>query len=332
MRLKSFSAKTLPEAMRLVRDALGADAVILSTQSGDDGSGVRVTAALENSPLDDLHFGSAPQSYFDLDTIAEALSYHRVPAGLFDRLIAAAAGLGAPDNTLALAGALDSELSFAALPPPLSPQPVILVGPPGAGKSAACAKLCARARLAGRPAAIVTMDSAKSGGLAQAETFARALEAQLLQAETPESLADAMAACGHDHFTVIDTSGANPFDERDLARLDQAAKATRAELFVVLPAGGDAAESAEAAAAFRGLGAKAMIATRLDAARRLGGLLSAAVAGPLALIAAGASPHIGDALLPVNPVALARILLPPDTRDAMNGQNEDPERWSTQSS
>ena len=81
MRLKSYSAASLPEAMKLVRDALGADAVILSTQPGENGTGVRVTAALEDSPLDDLHFDDAPAAYFDVDTIAEALSFHRVPAG-----------------------------------------------------------------------------------------------------------------------------------------------------------------------------------------------------------------------------------------------------------
>ena len=54
MRLKSFTADSLPAAMRLVRDMLGPDAVILSTQPADSGRGVRVTAALEDSELDDF--------------------------------------------------------------------------------------------------------------------------------------------------------------------------------------------------------------------------------------------------------------------------------------
>ncbi len=330
MRLKSFTAKTLPEAMRLIRDSLGADAVILSTQPAETGPGVRVTAALEDSPLDELYIGSEPASYFDLDTIAETLSFHRVPAGLFDRLIGSAAELSTQDSVMALAGAMDSEFTFAALPAPLTSHPTMLVGPPGAGKTATAAKLCARARLAGRGCAIVTMDTAKSGGLAQAETFAKALEATLLQADRPEALPDAVLACGDDHFIVIDTAGANPFLDDDMERLKEAASASRAQLVLVLPAGGDAAESAETAAAFKTVGATAMIATRLDTARRFGGLLSAAVAGSLDLLAVSASPHIGDPLHPVNPVALARIFLADETAGTLNGQTKDLKQWSKQ--
>lgn len=328
MRLKSFNAKSLPEAMRLVRDALGPDAVILSTQAGEDGSGVRVTAALEDSALEELHFESAPARSVDLDTIAEALSYHRIPAGLFDRLVAVATTLEAEDNAMALAGALDAELAFGTLPAPLEPRPVMLVGPPGAGKSASGAKLCARARLAGRSCAIITMDSEKSGGLAQAQAFAGALEAELLQAETPEALGDAVAACGGERFVVIDTAGANPFDEADLNRLEQAGKAARAVPILVLPAGGDAAESAETATAFAGTGARAIIATRLDTSRRLGGLVSAMAASKLALLAAGASPHISDALRPITPVALARMFLPAAAGEAATTVDKDLEQWA----
>ena len=328
MRLKSFSAKSLPEAMGLVRDALGPDAVILSSQPDETGAGVRITAALEESALEELHFGTGPTRAVDLDAIAEALSYHRIPAGLFDRLVAVATTLEAEDNVMALAGALDAELAFGSLPAPLEPRPVMLVGPPGAGKSASAAKLCARARLAGRATAIITMDSAKSGGLAQAETFARALEAELLQAEAPAALGDAVAACGGERFIALDTAGANPFDEGDLERLAQAGQAAGAATILVLPAGGDAAESAETAAAFAGVGARAMIATRLDTSRRLGGLVSAMAASRLALLAASASPHIGEPLRPITPVALARMFLPAAADEPAETEHGDLGQWA----
>ncbi len=328
MRLKSFTGNSLPEAMQQVRDAMGVDAIILSSQAAEDGTGVRVTAALEDSPLDDLHFNDEPASYCDLDSIAEALSFHRTQAGLFDRLVGAAAAMNAPDSVMALAGAIDSALTFAALPPPLSSRPTMLIGPPGAGKSATAAKLCARARLAGCHPAIVTMDTAKSGGLAQAAAFSKALDAELLQVEHPSALPDAVLACGNNRFVVIDTPGANPFLESDLARLAEASETARAETVLVLPAGGDAAESAEMAAAFKGAGARTMIATRLDTARRFGSLLSAAAAGPLALLAASDSPHIGEPLRPLNPVALARIFLPTEITDGPDSHTEDLEPWS----
>jgi flagellar biosynthesis protein FlhF len=310
MRLRSFTAKSLPEAMRRVREVLGPDAIILSSQPAEDGRGVRVTAALEDSPLEPLIHEGASGGAVSLDEISEALAYHRVPPALFDRLVGAAAALAAKNDALALGGALDGEFTFAAPPETPTLRPFLLVGPPGAGKTATAAKLCARVRLAGGRASLITMDTVKSGGLAQVTAFAQALGAELLQAPDIDALADAVAACPEDHFVVVDTVGANPFDADDLDRLNLAAGAAGADPVAVLPAGGDPADCAEAAAAFAEIGARRMIVTRIDTARRFGGLLSAAQAGRFALMAASASPHISDPLLPFNPVSLARLLLP----------------------
>jgi flagellar biosynthesis protein FlhF len=318
MRLRSFTANTQPEAMRRVRDVLGPDAIILSSQPAEDGRGVRVTAALEDSPLESLTLegapgdapGAATGGAVSLDEISEALAYHRVPPALFARLVGAAAALAAKDDSLALGGALDSEFTFAAPPQTPTPRPFLLIGPPGAGKTATAAKLCARVRLASGRANLITMDTVKSGGLAQVTAFAQALGVELLQAPDIDALADAVAACPEDHFVVVDTVGANPFDTGDLDRLSLAAGAAAADPVVVLPAGGDPADCAEAAVAFAEVGARLLVVTKIDAARRFGGLLGAAQAGRFALMAASASPNIADPLLPFNPVSLARLLLP----------------------
>ncbi len=318
MRLRSFTAKSLPEAMRRVRDVLGPDAIILSTQPAEDGHGVRVTAALEDSPLETLIHddvtgsgtGRESGSAVSLDEISEALTYHRVPPALFDRLVGAAAALSAKNDVLALGGALDGEFTFATPPETPASRPLLLIGPPGAGKTATAAKLCARVRLAGGRASLITMDTMKSGGLAQITAFAQALGADLLEAPDIDALADAVPACPENHFVVVDTIGANPFDAEDLDRLSLAAGAAGADPVAVLPAGGDCADCAEAAMAFAEVGARHLIVTKIDAARRFGGLLSAAQAGRFALMAASASPNISDPLLPFNPVSLARLLLP----------------------
>ena len=310
MKLRNFTGKTLPEAMRQVREALGPEAVILSTQPAESGVGVRLTAALEDSPAENFDLADGGAGLTALDDITEALAYHRFPTGLLDRLIAAAAGLSASDAVMSLAGALDSEFAFAPLPAAQPPRPIMVIGPHGAGKTATTAKLCARARLKGGAPRLITMDTEKSGGLAQAGAFARALGLDLEAAHDGEALAAHLDGSTGGSLTVIDTAGANPFDDRDLRRLSDVAEGAGASLVLVLPAGGDAMESAEMAIAFAGIGADRMIGTRLDIARRLGGLLSATQAGSLALMAVGTSPHISDALLPINPVSLARLLLP----------------------
>jgi flagellar biosynthesis protein FlhF len=188
----------------------------------------------------------------------------------------------------------------------------MLVGLPGAGKTASAAKLCARARMAGREATIITMDTVKSGGLAQVQAFAQAMQARLEPAPDLDTLTTAVANSAGKTFTVIDTVGANPFDDIAMNRLMATARAIGAALTFVLAAGGDATDSAEAAIAFREIGATRLVGTRLDTARRFGGLLSAAQAGRLALAAVSTSPEISDGLSDVNPVSLARLLAPQD--------------------
>ncbi len=84
---------------------------------------------------------------------------------------------------------------------------------------------------------------------------------------------------------------------------------------LVLPAGLDTNEAADAAAAFVAAGAAHLIATRLDVTRRLGGVLAACSAG-LPLAEAGVGPGAADGLLPFTPALLAARLAVPATRKA----------------
>ncbi len=57
MRLKSYIAPSMAEAMQLIRQELGDDAIIVSTQRAAGGKGVRITAALEPTDTDELPGG-----------------------------------------------------------------------------------------------------------------------------------------------------------------------------------------------------------------------------------------------------------------------------------
>ncbi len=305
MLLRTFTAKTAGEAMAQVRQVLGDEAIILSTQDDDDG--VRVTAALEAAG--DAPPAAAPAQELEAaDRIAEVLDHHRVPRGLADRLLTVATNHAGDDWLMAFAAALDHGLSFRPLGAIGPERPIMLVGPSGAGKSVTAAKLCACARLAEARSLLITMDGGKAGGLAQAETFTKALDARLACAEDAAGVGQAAAARGADEIAIIDTVGCNPFDPAERQALSEAAAAAGASMVLVLPAGGDPAEAADAALAFAEAGASCLIPTRLDAARRLGGVISAAHVAGLSLLAAGVSRHIGGGLTAVNPVSLARLL------------------------
>src|SRR6267154_2894208 len=106
MRLRTFSAKTMPEAMAMVRKHLGVEAIILSTH--DASGAVSVTAALEE-PDPQPARRNAPSDAPALDSaelVHETLVAHGVPARLVDGVLAAALELMAPDAILALAGGL----------------------------------------------------------------------------------------------------------------------------------------------------------------------------------------------------------------------------------
>ena len=130
--------------------------------------------------------------------------------------------------------------------------------------------------------------------------------------EDPGALKDALALKRDAHQVLIDTAGHNPFDPQSLGQLGRLIKNINAEAILVLPAGLDSNESAEVAAAFQAAGATRLLATRLDLARRYGSLLSAAWRGRLRFCDAAASSSVTAPLAPLNPLSLARLLLPND--------------------
>ncbi len=189
--------------------------------------------------------------------------------------------------------------------------PILLLGPPGAGKTASVAKLAARARLAGRAVAVVTTDVERAGGVAQLRSLTEPLGVALQVVEGAAALRRAAAGGGDGalgDLVLIDTTGVNPYSGADLARLSGLIEAARAEPLPVLAAGGGVADGAEVAATFKALGARRFLLTKVDAARRLGGALAAAQAG-LAFAEAGIGPLIGRGLGPLTPAGLARLLL-----------------------
>lgn len=310
MRLKTFRAPSMAEAMRIIRDELGEDAIIVSTQKGEDG-GVRVTAALDivedmDSPGDDYHHRPVAADLGDV--LSETLDQHGVPGRLADRLLRAATGLNTDDPALALAGALDGQFRFAPLPENDFSRPLMLIGPPGAGKTLTVAKLATRAVLARRMVRVITTDTVKAGGVEQLSTLTSVLKLKLETADNPGDLKRRCAERGK-YLQLIDSAGINPFDQAELNELKALIDAAGADPILVLPAGGDVHEAAEIAEIFRTLGTSRLIATRLDLARRLGFMLVAAEVGQLRFSHVSMSARVAEGLSPLNPVSLARLLL-----------------------
>ncbi len=312
MRLKTFSAPSMSEAMHMVKEHFGEDAIIVSSQKGENGLGVRITAAVDhveedNAFDDELGFEDFPDP---MDAIGDALAHHGAPAAVTDKILNLAGNLSLDDSHLSLAGALDQAYSFAPLPEARNGGAIMLVGLPGAGKTVTTAKLATKAVLARHSVNVITTDTIRAGGFQQLEAFTKILEIDLMSAGDPSELSDAMLAATPGAATIIDCAGGNPFDKRDLKRQRDLIRAVDAEVILLLADGTDPMEAADLAEIYRDLGATGLIITRIDVARRHGALLSAASAGELTIRGAGMGPSVTDGLKTLNPVALARLLLP----------------------
>jgi flagellar biosynthesis protein FlhF len=303
MRLRTFTAGTMSEAMALVRARLGPEAIIVTTEEGDDGN-TRVTAAVEQPER--LASGIEPDV---IDLLNEALSGHGLAPLLVEKILCAALPFDTEDPLLALSSAFATFFSFAPIEAEVR-RPLLLVGPPGAGKTVSIAKLATRAVMAGKAVRLVTADTVRAGGIEQLEAFARLLKLQLQRADGAQRLAPIAAAATAGELLLIDSPGINPYSAGDRRELSALITASGAEPVLVLPAGGDAFDTVEMARIFRDLGSSRMIVTRIDMVQRLGSIVAAADALRLGFAEAGTSPDIASGIAAFNPVVLARLILP----------------------
>jgi flagellar biosynthesis protein FlhF len=310
MRLRTFTAATLDDAIAQVRDELGEEAVIVSTYQSRRGRGAQVTAALDE-PTDEQTFAddvvNEERQMEPDDEIAQVLRFHRLEESLARQIARDARSVSRDDTVMALAGALDSRISFTALPV-TEAAPVMFVGPPGMGKTVTVIKTAARAVLKGQRVYIITTDTVRSGAFEQLAALTAMMDVPLDAAETPAALAAAIRAAEDVDLILIDTPGTNPFAPAEVDDLAAFSAVSAARQILVLGAGADCVDLAEAAEVFSAAGASALHVTRLDCARRYGGIVAAAIAGGLPLAEVSASPFIANGLSPLNPVSLARLM------------------------
>lgn len=322
MRLKSFHARTVSEAMRLVRAALGDDAIIVATRE-EEGGGVRLTAAIEDDDAPPPA-GAAPQAQgFNrrpapvveeppdvAQILCDSLYDHGTPTAISEKLVDSIEGMQIDDPLLALGAALDATFTFQPLGDGRSERPVMLVGPPGSGKTLAAAKMAARAVFRNRTIGVITTDTVRAGGVEQLAAFTRLLRLKLLTVEDELSLADALGVNRGVDQVVIDTAGRNPFDPEDMDELRRMIARTQVEPVLVMPAGIDAQEAAEMGGLFRAVGVRRVLVTRLDLTRRFGSVLAAVYEARLTFCDVSISAKVADGLTSLNPVALARMMMP----------------------
>ncbi len=202
-------------------------------------------------------------------------------------------------------------MSFGSLPLTADGPPLLLSGPPGAGKTLTVARLATRLVMAGTLPMVVTADGKRAGATEQLAAFTRLLGIDLIVASHPVTLGRALTRRQDATPVLIDAPGCDPFDPAQAEELVTLATTSSAMVVLVVPGGMDAAEAADLGAAYAAAGASHLVATRLDLTRRLGGVLAAAAGGRLAFTEAGIGPGAADGLVPLTPAFLAERLLQP---------------------
>lgn len=313
----------------MVRDSLGEDAIIIATREEKGGKSVRVTAAIEEDRGIAFELGKGGQvareddwlQYDDehendnnlSEAIIDVMLKHNVPEDVMDHIVSCASVMDIEEPSVAFIGAVDTLFNFTPLPTKAYKKALMFVGPPGAGKTLCVAKQAARAVMSDLKVAVITTDTVRAGGIEQLQAFTKVLDIELLKAKTAAELARALSDAESADQIIIDTAGFNPFDPAQMKDLAKLIVAGDIEPILVLPAAMDAAESGEMARVFSALGVHRLLPSRVDIARRLGGLLAAAHQGNLAFSDVSATPQVAEGLQALSPRRLGSLFFPANT-------------------
>lgn len=336
MRLRTFTAESMPAALALVKADLGDDAIILASE--EKKNGVSITAAVD--PDGDVKrpatkaeprkkeetaqpvFHNADHVRYD---VQHCLRFHNVPeffiskmmAKLSDASLSSILGKGRLNIAnesrhflrLALEDLFEGYFSFS--PPPAKPSKLMLVGSPGIGKTLAVAKLATRHALAEQKTVVITTDMNRAGGIEQLKSFTDILGIPLIVCADKKSLSDQLKLVGRDTQLLIDTAGCNPYLEDDMKVVAGFADLPGVQTALVMPSGMDPQEAIDVAEAFNVLPITRLVATRTDCTRRFGGLLAAAASQGLPFSLASDSSSVADSLSELSSKTLVQYLLKP---------------------
>ncbi len=334
MKLRTFTAADMPSAMREIRKTLGEDAVILATTEERGGRGVRVTAAIDHADTR-TSFNDFKQTV-DLakrraqnldwqEDLRACLAFHRTPSATTARLLSTSESVDV-DALLTLhklaaepskhtiservcAQVLARHFSFSSLPLYEHGRRFVYIGSEGTGKTLLTARCATEMVMKGHPVSVVTVDHKRAGGVDQLAAFTDILKLPLHIAASQDMLERILRELPVHHTVLVDTPGINVYDPAEQHALRQLASYPGVEPVVVLHAGMDAEESGHFAREAAALGAKRVVLTHRDSARRYGGLLAAADIAALAIAGSTESPRVVDALTPLPAETLAARLL-----------------------
>jgi flagellar biosynthesis protein FlhF len=187
---------------------------------------------------------------------------------------------------------------------------VIVVGPPGVGKTTTLVKLAVRYGLTGRRRCqILSLDTNRVAGCEQLRSYAAITGLAFQAIETPHALAQLLDEYRHKDLVLIDTPGFTRNEMEDAAEMAKlVCKLPQAEAHLVLSASMKTSDMNRLAAAFEIFAPAKLIFTRLDETETFGSLLNLSLrtGKPVSFVTNGQ--QVPDDLAPANQTFLAGLV------------------------
>ncbi len=310
MKIKKYIASDIATLMRLVREELGEDAVIISTSDAEDGK-IEMIAALD-SP--DINWDNLQQKASDYNDVflRERLSKHLLTASAASSILSACRQIATEnkinDDSRILTAAFEQLYKFGNFFD-MSRPIKMFVGTHGSGKTTTLVKMALLAKLRNIPVKIISIDNVRTGANNQLESLSKILEIDFDFVRDKQVLFDKiLKAQGNNQMILIDTFAINPYLSEDIERLRQWCKIISSDKVLTLDAMSNAENAVEIAEIFMQLGIDWLFPTKMDATRRIGTILSVAALHDIKLGYGGVGPHISEGAALITAKALARLI------------------------
>lgn len=188
---------------------------------------------------------------------------------------------------------------------------VALCGPTGVGKTTNLAKLAAHYAVRERArVGLITADTYRIAAPEQLRTYANIIGVPMRVVNDPAELAQALADFHGFDLVLLDTAGGSQFNLEQINELKGVLAAARPhETLLVLPAGGQLADTRSVVSNFKCLNPTALMFTKLDETNSYGALLSLLAESGLPLSYVSVGQSVPDDIRPATPGLIANLIL-----------------------
>lgn len=317
MRVKAYTAKTMPAALRMIRKDMGEDAIIISVWKRKNG--IEVRAAGERAQRPAIH-DRERLAAADLDAnvtikspisgpFADTLRQQVFQPSLISNLC--------PERNQSYENCVQAAEEAFTFSPLNSPnRPIMLVGQAGVGKTTLMAKLAARHALRGDTPHMILTDGDRAGARQQVQTFGQLMDARVSVCDgflqTRETLLSTPGP------SIIETAAPDLLADNPFAELAPLLQQNLIQPILVLPAASLFEDTLDLCDKAKRAGIDHTIIVRTDETRRMGPTLSAIAQANMKIVAISKSPYIARGLRIADAGSLVRAILGAEDNKVMD--------------